>query len=605
MINLQSPGPILLQWLEAGIIRPLDRAFALWIDELLPQSIEEELRSCAVLAALCVSVVHGEGHTALSLDPEDPVWSRSDVLVSLQEQVGIWPSNWLQRLTHVPEHICCDASQAEGAVAPLLRTGKRLYLHRCWDDEQTVRHDLEARVRFEDVLTSEQSEQAQKLLDQLFSREDKDSDQKQACQQALSHALTLVTGGPGTGKTYTVARLLALLWCLFPDLRVAMAAPTGKAAARIQESIDKAWNEVLQHFDTQNAELLQASRQRQPKAQTLHRLLSRNRFGAGVSPYLPFDLVLIDEASMVDLSMMAQLLRALSPKTQLVLLGDRHQLASVEPGMVLADLCDYHWAHPGTVVTLRQSRRFSGSIRELADAIFEPNLEKVHSLLQNPLQQGTSGVVACWTQDVWIAKLREEWRDYVTSVQQGSGAEDHLGWVRKVIGQFDQVRVLTALRKGPFGAEVLNARIGSELWGNKVSASHYYAGQPVMVTVNDYEQQLFNGDTGMILPDKEGELRAYFLRGSEIQSVRLLRLPPVETAYALTVHKSQGSEYDHTLLVLPDADSPVLSWELIYTGLTRAKQRFTLVLDAKQWPVLDRALQRKTRRSSGLLDQKD
>ncbi len=609
MIDLHA-SQVLLTWMEAGIIRPLDRAFALWIDALIPSTTRKELRSSAMLAALCVSAVHGEGHTALSLDPEDPVWRYSDALTTLAKQVGDWPENWMQDLAELPECICSEAIKGGALVAPLLRKGNRLYLHRCWEDEQTVLRGLLNRADVALYLTPEQSTKAEDLLGRLFKEQA--GDQKKACQQAVQHALTLVTGGPGTGKTYTVIRLLALLWSLFPDLRVAMAAPTGKAAARIQESIDHAWEEVLGHFDNASRSRLQASRQRQPKAQTLHRLLARYRFEPGTT--LPFDLVLVDEASMVDLSMMAQLVRVLSAKTRLVLLGDRNQLASVEPGMVLADLCDYPWNHSGTVVTLVQSHRFKGRIRELADLILKPDLNEedlaaIHQLLggglsrvpENP-EQGSDGAVACWSRDVWGERIKEEWRAYVTLVRQGSGTMDHQDWVGRVIRTFDQVRVLTALRKGPWGAEQLNPWIGCHLWGEQSAQKRYYAGLPVMVTVNDYEQQLFNGDIGMILPDHEGVLRAFFLRGNELQSVGLLRLPQVETAYALTVHKSQGSEYAHTLLVLPDRDSPVLSWELIYTGLTRAKQRFTLVLDPGQWAVLDQALQRKTRRSSGLLD---
>ena len=466
------------------------------------------------------------------------------------------------------------------------------------------------------------------------------------------------TGGPGTGKTYTAARLLALLFAVDEQperLRIALAAPTGKAAARLKQSIDTALAELRTRVGSTLD--LDALTQRMGAARTLHSLLGARpdtrqfRYHAGQP--LDIDVLIVDEASMVHLEMMAALLAALPATARVVLLGDKDQLASVEAGAVLGDLCRdaqagrysastaaYALAATGEpipkdylqtastapalaqhTVMLRESRRFSGPIGALALAVNQGDAPAA----QQRLAQDSNGALASYegVNPVAAVRLALEGRAgapggysaYLDGMNDRPAAGDavaHTQWVHRVLTAFDRFRLLCAVREGEWGAAGLNQAVQAALQRDKRLSvrGEWYIGRPVMVTRNDPALGVFNGDIGITLPaavapdatgaDATPRLRVYFADGPQLRSVGVGRLAHVETAFAMTVHKSQGSEFEHTVLVLPAHAGPVLSRELVYTGITRARQAFTLV--AAQPGLLATAVQQRTQRASGLQD---
>jgi exodeoxyribonuclease V alpha subunit len=550
--------------------------------------------------------------------------------------------------------------------SPLMLHRGRLYLRRYWTWESRVAAQLRARTSPEagqDLMVDPAA--ARRWLDRLFpppprtkARGPEGSEpridwQKLACAIALNGHFTIITGGPGTGKTYTAARLLVLLQALHRGahpLRVALAAPTGKAAARLRQAIDGALAELR---PTIERDLFEHDPTAAPgAARTLHALLGARpgtrRFRHDASEPLEVDLLFVDEASMVHLEMMAALLDALPPRSRLVLLGDKDQLASVEAGAVLGDLCagadagadasSYTAATLQQVQTLagitvptryaadgepssalaqhtamlRVSHRFGGAIGELAAAVNRGDAAAVQQRLlagSDPAvvhaaaahegaalralvlegRAGAPGYRACFEQ------LRERPSD--------PAAFD--AWALSVLTAFDRLRVLCAVREGPQGVATVNAAIEQALADAKLlpeRRGEWYEGRPVMVTRNDPGLSVFNGDIGLALKPPgpaEQPLRVYFLEaGATLRSVSSSRLADVETAFALTVHKSQGSEFEHVVLLLPSDDVPVLTRELLYTAITRAKAAFTLA--AAQPARVATAVQRLTRRGSGL-----
>ncbi|WP_432378553.1 exodeoxyribonuclease V subunit alpha [Duganella sp. P38] len=470
--------------------------------------------------------------------------------------------------------------------------------------------------------------------------------QKVACAVAMRGKLGIITGGPGTGKTYTVARLLALLFATAGDqqagLRVALAAPTGKAAARLKQSIDTALDELAHKV---GGELpLRELAARMGAARTLHSLLGARpdtrAFQYNAGNQLDVDVLIVDEASMIHLEMMSALLAALPDSATLILLGDKDQLASVEAGAVLGDLChnaeagDYlpetlSYVHASTgqqiparfegrgapiaqqTVMLRESRRFGGPIGALALAV---NSGDAAAALR-VLREGQDGKVA-WTDLAQSADLLQlalngrsgakgGYREYLQLLKSPPLEPDEivqLAWVKSVLQAFERFRILCAVREGEWGVAGLNEAIEHRLQtaGLLKRSGEWYVGRPVMVTRNDYATGVFNGDIGLTLADpaRAGALRVYFSEGETVRSVLATRLRNVETAFAMTVHKSQGSEFAHTAMVLPKDGGGMLARELIYTGITRARDYFTLLTPNGQ--VLLDAIGQRTQRASGL-----
>lgn len=451
--------------------------------------------------------------------------------------------------------------------------------------------------------------------------------QKIAAASACLQGLTLITGGPGTGKTTTVTKLLSALLQLNPALNIALAAPTGKAAARMTESIRSAKQELTQ--------LLQ--RDLIPEvSHTLHRLLGWHPQGFRYQQgqLLPYDCVVVDEASMIDLPLMRHLLMALAPTAKLILLGDQDQLASVEVGSVLADLCDAGTPHgfsPAFAQTLAQVTGYNLSPEDL---------ETTPRLLQNSVAQlrvsyrfhansgignlaraVNSGAVAeaaqvftrypaelTWiefTEDqfnlmqlpAWHNLLKQGFAPYAQALNNQASPSE-------IFAAFNQFQILVALRKGMFGLDLINSFISSYLQREHLlppaqDSSHWFIGRPVMISANNYDLGLFNGDLGITLMHA-GQLKVAFqTTEGGIRWLLPSRLPAHETAFAITVHKSQGSEFSQVALLLPTEHQQVISKELIYTALTRAKHKFTLLSNQDCW---HKGIQLKVERASGLRD---
>jgi len=500
----------------------------------------------------------------------------------------------------------------------ILDEGSRLYLWRYWNYEKCLSDRLIELSRQERALDAPG---IRDLLALHFPGDDagKINWQKIAVLIGLKGALSIITGGPGTGKTTVVSRILAILCRLEPKTRVALAAPTGKAAQRLEESLAK----TLASVQDSSADL-PVSRMR---AATIHRLLGvvpgSSRVRHSRNNPLPYDAVVVDEASMASLNLIALLVQALKPGSRLILVGDRNQLASVEPGHVLGDICGtggggcyssrtcalireatgYELPAGGPtgvqdcLVELRETYRFGpeSGIGRLGDAVRDGDTGRCMDMIRGQRFPDVEFRV------VPGAELIPELLERV--VLDGYGPCLRTNRVEERFALYADLRVLCALREGPFGVAAVNRLIEKILSDKgliRPDRQHYH-GRPILVAANDYSVRLFNGDIGFVLRDEEdGELRAFF-PGPEgtVRKVSLARLPEHETAFAMTVHKSQGSEFSRVVLLLPPKDSPVMSRELVYTGITRARRR----LDIWAVPeVFAAAVGRRTERVSGLGD---
>ena len=559
------------------------------------------------LAAL-TSYQWGRGHACLDLN-------------ALQLQASALLGWNDEQVASLPKHLSAAAPTLpwiEGDNSPLVLVqdtqGERLYLRRAWNAEQTIREHILQRINLPIAEPVDLTLQ----LDALFGTET--SMQRIACEVAAKNHITLITGGPGTGKTTTVVKLLALLIATsINDLKIHLAAPTGKAAARLTESITNA----LAHMPADVQSRIPT------QTQTLHRLLRSNSHDTRVHP-LATDVVVVDEASMVDLEMMARLLASVPPTARLILLGDKDQLASVEAGAVMSQLCTGELLRAQTV-TLTHSHRFDAAsgIGQWAQAVNADNQNNAASIqaLWNAAPDWLSTLPNNASEDSKQDSGQTDPLHQVTKLQLHNAHDTKLaqalafGWRHwlslidshrtntfekitactdsqaiDLLKSFNEFSVLCAVREGPFGVTQLNAHIEKALG---FTASAWYVGRPVMVTRNDYALELMNGDVGICLPGPDGVLRVAFPSlGGNVRWIVPSRLDAVETVFAMTVHKSQGSEFHHVLLVVPAHDSPVLTREMVYTGLTRAKENLTLW--APRPEVLLQACSRRVLRSGGL-----
>ncbi|AZD13691.1 exodeoxyribonuclease V subunit alpha [Pseudomonas chlororaphis] len=668
---LVRAGDLLLlldRWVERGWLRALDKAFVGFLHELEPQG-----DPLVLMAAALTSHQLGHGHVcldlfetlkepdfALSLPPEGDLQSTAAVLPS-QVLATLDGAHWCKALA-ASRLVALAADQSEQArQRPLVLSGKRLYLRRYWAYERRIDNALRQRLAVQEETPADLAERLGGLFGAAKAAGPVDW-QKLACALATRGAFSIITGGPGTGKTTTVVRLLALLQAPAVEagkpLRIRLAAPTGKAAARLTESIS---------LQVRSLSVDDSVREKIPSdVTTVHRLLGNRpgtrHFRHHAGNRLPLDVLVVDEASMIDLEMMANLLDALPVHARLVLLGDKDQLASVEAGAVLGDLCrdaEAGWYSPQTrswleavsgeqladsglqedntgthplaqqVVMLRHSRRFGegSGIGQLARWVNQQQAEEARRLLAARSHADLYGLSLKGEQDRALERLLLEghgdgpqgYRHYLSLLRgQRPPADTALedprwtAWARDVLLAFDQFQLLCAVRKGPWGVEGLNQRITAALFKARLieSDQQWYEGRPVLMTRNDYGLGLMNGDIGIALklPEHEGTqdgrlvLRVAFPRNDGQGGVRFVlpsRLNDVETVYAMTVHKSQGSEFAHTALILPEALNPVLTKELIYTGITRAKDWFSLI--EPRAGVFEEAVRRKVKRLSGLM----
>lgn len=586
---------------ESAALRPLDVHAA----RLLAR-MDAITGATLPLAAAFASWANGQGHTCLPLS----------ALTGLVRELGKtlpWPGEIgeLRQALRLSPMI-----GRPGDRRPLiLDDHDRLYLLRYFRCEQVVAQALRHRAA---LYAEVDVDRAAALLNALFPAASQPPGsvdwQKLACALALLKPLCVIAGGPGTGKTHTVARILALFAALAPTPpRIGLAAPTGKAALRLEESIRRTWANLP-------ADLAQALPE---QARTLHRLLrfqpARRRFFHDHDHPLPLDLLIIDEASMIDLSLMAAVLDALPANCRLILLGDRDQLASVEAGNLFGDLCgdgESRWskamrerlrrltgaAIPGdgptdpmtdAIVRLRVSHRFrpESGISAIAAAVTGGNEDELARVLETPfadlhIMEPSQPGAAEW--------LRQRIETFYIPVLAADSPQEALQ-------ALERVRILAALREGPEGVEGLNEITEAILRRRGLIApgQRWYRGMPVMVLRNDYSLELYNGDTGVLWPDDGGILHAWFSGENGVRAVAMTRLPAWQAAYAVTVHKAQGSEFEEVLLVLPGEDLPIISRELLYTGVTRARKDICVYGGRG---LLIRGLLRRTIRYSGLGD---
>lgn len=652
---------LLASWVRARWLRDVDAVFA----EFLAREAGED--PLLALAGALASHQLGRGHVCLDLDevlrdpagtlaipPEtsEPATEAAGVHTPAEALAGVTLASWQAALR-------ANASAVgEGAGAtPLVLEGPRLYLRRYWQHEQSVRQAIAARLA--DAQAPEPDSALHAALDALFPRRGDEGEpdwQKIACALALRSRFTVVTGGPGTGKTTTVVKLLALLQhralsgAQNRPLRIRLAAPTGKAAARLNASIANAVAGLpLAGFENGDA----VRKAIPTEVSTVHRLLgsipNSRRFRHGADQPLPLDVLVLDEASMVDLETMAAVLAALPAHARLVLLGDKDQLASVEAGGVLGELCrradgghyrdstrtwlqaasgervpdELHDEAGGAldqaIVKLRRSYRFGvdSGIGQLAEAVNRGDAARVRAIRAE--RRADLGWLELQAGDAALRRLVLEggYRAYLQRMQAAppadASAADFDAWAEGVLQAYGGFQLLCAVRRGPYGVEGLNRRIAALLQAEKLvdAKGEWYPGRPVMVTSNDYGLGLMNGDVGITLalpppadaPDPARPVLRVAFAAAEggIRWVLPSRLRDVETVFAMTVHKSQGSEFGHAALLLPQERSRVLTRELVYTGITRARQRFTLVLPPGAEGVLEQAIERRIRRAGGPL----
>lgn len=456
-----------------------------------------------------------------------------------------------------------------GAYCPLIIHGEYLYLHRYFTFETGVVGFIQrAAVVPEPPVTSLE------LLDQLFPQVGEEVDyQKQAAYSSLVHFFSVISGGPGTGKTTTVAKVLALHLGLNPSLRIMLAAPTGKAATRLEQSLA----ETCLGLDLGHKEKIAGP------VQTIHRLLGfrRSGFKYNAEKLLPADLVLVDEASMVDLPLMADLMAALPENCRLILLGDQYQLASVQPGAVLGEICagkkDASGAVPA-IVTLEKSFRFKGEsgIRLLADFIKQGDGAAALRVLADGRYP-----------DVTLAP--HDTHGVITEIQASFKGDEP----EELLAGFRKLGVLCCHRMGTFGVEGINKQ--AMKMGNS-ALGQYYQGLPLMILANDHALGLYNGDTCVVL-EEDSRFYACFKTAEGLRRIPVRKLPTHAPAYGITVHKSQGSEYADVAFILPEISSKVLGRELVYTAVTRARNRVTIYGAAAQFTD---AVARRVVRVSGL-----
>lgn len=602
---------ILKNLLNQSAIFPLSYYFARFIAEQSHENID----SLTALSAALVSEANQQGHVCIELEHMQGKPLFDSVSLSGSDPLtGIDADQWCQSLLENP---CVGLT---GETTPLILEDNRLYLYRYWFYETQVAEAIKSRLKTPDKLDYET---LSKQLDQLYPKTAGQplNEQKLAVALSVIRRFAVISGGPGTGKTTTVINILAVLLSQSADTRIALAAPTGKAAARMMDSIRSGLDNSL--IDNNIRELIPT------EASTIHRLLGYRPAGFRYSQQhlLPVDCVVIDEASMVDLTLMYRLLDALPNHARIILLGDRDQLAAVAAGNVLGDItgrgrpiqyssglarklgdilsepltdilrADIQTSESPTVVAdsialLKQSYRFSheSGIGKLAALVNQGDASRILKLLESGSAQ------IDWFSNP-VIRPEQSTLDLISAHYQAVVSSDD---IETAFDTFECTRVLCAVHSGPFGDKEINHRIEATMrlkhW---ISGEVNFHGRPILILSNDYELNLFNGDVGLIWPDKDGLLQAFFRDTRQgLRHFPINSLPEYGSAWAMTVHKSQGSEFDSLVLILPpDSPPESVSRELLYTGVTRAKQKLSIHATAT---TLETACRTTRHRYSGL-----
>jgi len=627
---LRAPG-LLGSFNAAGVLAPADVHVALRLAELVGEA-DEWIMLAAALAVRAPRL----GHVYADL-----ATIRETATIEDDEAVDLsslpWPAanEWPGRIAASG---LVAVGEEEGRAGPLRLVGTALYLDRYWREERRIAVDLlrlaasePASVR-DDVLADGLSRLFAPAADgpprgvggvDADGAGDVDGRQRLAAATAVLRRFAVVAGGPGTGKTTTIARIVALLAeQSATEPLVALAAPTGKAAARLIEAVHESAG-VLDVSETVRAQLLALD------ASTLHRLLgwrpgTHSRFRHHRGNRLPHDVVIVDESSMVSLSLMARLVEAVRPDARLILVGDPGQLTSIEAGAVLGDIVgpatDRLVLSPGArtrlagvtgqdvvaaappagaavgdgIVVLDRVHRFGGGIARVAEAIRRGDADAVLEALGEvtwiPVDVADPGAIEALA--VVRASVLETARTVMGAARSGAASE-----ALDALGSF---RVLCAHRRGPHGVAAWTSRIESWLAAEVdgfAAEGDWYVGRPLLVTENDYGLRLFNGDTGVVVASGPGHVRAAFERQGQVLEFSPTRLAAVDTVYAMTVHKSQGSQFDAAAVLLPDPTSPILTRELLYTAVTRARERLVV---AGTEEAIRAAVARPAARASGL-----
>ena len=598
---LAAPVPDMLrQFNSAGVLVPADVHAALRL-----AGMAGERDDIVILAAALTVRGSRVGHVSVDLADvrRSTVVGEDDV--DLDSLPWPEPEEWLAAVAASP---LVEREDAVDESARPLRLGPSgLYLDRFWREEVALAEDLLARTGSD----PDRAEPEADMLDRLCPGPES-SDQRAAVGTAVRRRLAVIAGGPGTGKTTTVARILAVMFEeAGRDGRrlplVALAAPTGKAAVRMEEAV----RAEAQRLDaSEDVRIAMAGL----RGLTLHRLLGvrpdrPGRFRHHRGHRLPHDVVVVDEASMVSLSLMARLAEAVRSDARLVLVGDPEQLVSVEAGAVLADIVTpTRSALSDSITLLRTNHRFGGGLAELAGRIRAGNAESAIELLRS----GDPG--AAWLEADPAAMVAEGGvlpggNAVVASILQWANAmrdAAESGDIERAVAALGEHRVLCAHRRGAAGIGDWNLAIerllSDRAGGAPAGSDSWYPGRPVLVTANDYSLKLFNGDTGVVVADSEGSgLRVVFDDGGgRRRTFSPSRLEAIETVYAMTIHKSQGSEFDHVTVLMPPASSRLLTRELLYTAVTRARHH-VLIVGAEE--TLRGAIERPIARASGLADR--
>jgi exodeoxyribonuclease V alpha subunit len=602
---------------KCGQFSDFDITFARFIYDLSDNKSQELFWATLLLSYYCTS----EGHVCLDLENITALFPAE---IPRDASLTLSPADTLIDILK-----SCSVVGNPADFRPLILEGQLLYLHKYWNYEASIAQKLTSLAK--DTIPMPDPAHFLRLLDNYFPQnESQINRQRVAAYCAATKRLCIITGGPGTGKTTTVVYILSLLLELEKNKRpaIALAAPTGKAAARMNEAMQKAMpglNNMGRIIDPLSL-----------PASTIHRLLGVNQhsrtFIHGPENPLPADIVVVDEASMIDLSLLAKFLSALPDHCRLILVGDRDQLASVEAGAVFGDICNpeylqlfsssfheqtKHYLSFGTssagnmkentpplsdcIVELTKTHRFTGALAQSSLAVKNSDAQAAFTIMTRPASPDVS------FKDITSAKLIagairqdiiRQWREYLSSDA-----------IEQMYASFNNFRILCALRSGPFGVEGINRLVETILSQEGLLSpdQKWYNKRPVMIIRNDYQMNLYNGDTGIIAPDPESgdALKAWFPAPAKesrkaFRSIAVSRLPEHETAFAITVHKSQGTEFDSIMLLLPDTDTPLLTRELIYTAMTRARKKITIL---GKPDIFKNGVLRKIQRKSGLREK--